>query len=171
MDSFSSTKSWLIKKAGWSKSNKTSKKSKHGKQHIINKSVETNDSSKNVNNIKDNDNACENINEPIVNKEMINHSFDKPSSDAVEERAFFRSTSVDQSYQSYQSYIKDSNLSEIELRPASNKSIEPIPQLVISNGEISLTSQDLSKNVTEKGIRRRSSSLCDKFDGKLIHMI
>ena len=75
MDSFSSTKSWLIKKAGWSKSNKTSKKSKHGKQHIINKSVETNDSSKNVNNIKDNDNACENINEPIVNKEMINHSF------------------------------------------------------------------------------------------------
>ena len=90
MDSFSSTKSWLIKKAGWSKSNKNSKKSKVGKSNSFNTSIGAKDVSK-ENNILDNiDTKSDQTNEPIVNKQIINESFDKPSSETMEEKSLFR---------------------------------------------------------------------------------
>ena len=88
-DSFSSTKSWLIKKAGWSKSNKNSKKSKIGKSNSFNTSMVAKDVSK-ENNILDNiDTTSDNTNEPIVSKQIVNESFDKPSSETMEEKSLF----------------------------------------------------------------------------------
>ena len=85
MDSFSSTKSWLIKKAGWSKSSKTSKKSKNS----FNKSLETNDESK-KNNMVINNVRQEDAIEPVVIKEVIQRSFDKPLSESMEQKPFCR---------------------------------------------------------------------------------
>ena len=85
MDSFSSTKSWLIKKAGWSKSSKTSKKSKNS----FNKSLETNDESK-KNNMVINNVRQEDAIEPVVIKEVIQRSFDKPLSETMEQKPFCR---------------------------------------------------------------------------------
>ena len=86
MDSFSSTKSWLIKKAGWSKSSKNSNKSKNS----FNKSLETNDESMKNNTVNNNVRREETI-EPVVNKKVIQHSFDKPPSEIMmDEKPFFR---------------------------------------------------------------------------------
>ena len=88
---------------------------------------------------------------------------------------FFRSNSDDPSLnQKYE-------LSDLKHPFTSNKSIEPIPQLVINSEEISLTSQDISKNFSlaspnqsyndPSEIRRRSSSLGHRFDGKNSNLI
>ena len=89
--------------------------------------------------------------------------------------SFFRSNSDDPSLnQKYE-------LSDSKNPSTSNKSIEPIPQLVINSEEISLTSQDISKNFNltspnqsyndPSEIRRRSSSLGHRFDGNNSNLI